>query len=81
MLHNFKITESFWQQGERASTVLRYVFTRAFLEIFHEDEVTLMEEKNTSVATPADKSKYYQQKNHDLRHCEQKAERSDIWEL
>lgn len=57
MLHNFKITESFWQQGERASRVLRYVFTRAFLEIFHEDEVTLMEEKNTSVATTADKSK------------------------
>lgn len=57
MPHNFKITESFWQQGERASRVLRYVFTHAFLEISQEDEVTLMEEKNTSIAITVDKSK------------------------
>lgn len=57
MLHNFKITESFLEQGEKASRVLRYVFTHAFLEIFHEDEITLMEEKNTSVAITVVKSK------------------------
>lgn len=57
MLHNFKITESFWQQGGKASRVPRYVFTRAFLEISHEDEITLMEEKNTSVAITVVKSK------------------------
>ena len=57
MLHNFKITESYWQQGKKTSRVLRYVFTCAFLEISHEDEITLMEEKNTSVAITVVKSK------------------------